>query len=129
MVQQQTPLRIFLVEDSAPIRERIAAMLADRGISVVGAAATPQDSIDGILAARPDVVVLDVQLEGGSGLQVLRAVHPVEPGIAFVVFSNNVGLAYRKRYLGEGAVGFLDKSSEFDQLAEAVALASQHTLH
>ena len=71
-------------------------MLADRGISVVGAAAT-QDSIDGILAARPDVVVLDVQLEGGSGLQVLRAVHPVEPGIAFVVFSNNVGLAYRKR--------------------------------
>ena len=39
-------------------------------MTVVGQARTPQDSISGILAAYPDVVVLDVQLEGGSGLQV-----------------------------------------------------------
>ena len=91
--------------------------------------AVPQGSIDGILAARPDVVVLDVQLEGGSGLQVLRAVHQAAPEIAFVVFSNNSGPAYRKRYLGEGAVGFLDKSTEFDQLTRAVANASHPAAH
>lgn len=94
-------------------------------MTVVGQAETPQDSIDGILAARPDVVVLDVQLEGGSGLQVLRAVRLATPSIAFVVFSNNSGPGYRKCYLGEGAENFLDKSSEFDQLAHAVAKASQ----
>lgn len=129
MAQRHSPLRIFLVEDSAPLRERIAAMLATSEVSIIGEAATPQASIDGILAARPDVVVLDVQLEGGSGLQVLRAVHPVAPDIAFVVFSNNAGAAYRKRYLGEGAVKFLDKSSEFDQLALAVAQAPRQALH
>ena len=107
------------------IRERVAAMLEARAMDVVGHAPTPRDSIAGILAARPDVVVLDVQLEGGSGLEVLRAVRQAEPGIAFVVFSNNAAPAYRKRYLGEGALRFLDKTTEFDQLPAAVERASQ----
>ena len=50
---------------------------------------------------------------------------PAEPSIAFIVLSNNSGPAYRKRYLGEGARQFLDKSSEFDQLVDAVVLESQ----
>jgi len=65
-------------------------------------------------------VVLDVQLLGGTGLQVLRAVRAVNPAIAFVVLSNNADPAYRNFYLGEGANRFLDKSTEFDQLVDAV---------
>jgi len=125
MPQRNVPVRVFLADDSALIRERVSAMLCARAMAVVGQAETPQASIDGILAAKPDVVVLDVQLEGGSGLQVLRAVREAAPEIAFVVFSNNAGPAYRKRYLGEGAQRFLDKSTEFDQLVRAVEKASQ----
>lgn len=110
------------------IRERIAVLLGAAAITVVGEAATPQASIAGILSAGPDVVVLDVQLEGGSGLQVLRAVRLAAPGIAFVVFSNNSAQAYRKRYLDEGAYRFLDKSTEFDQLAQTVASASERAV-
>jgi two-component system response regulator DesR len=127
MPQRTDPVRVFLADDSAPIRARVADMLAAGSMSVVGQAETPQGSIDGILAAHPDVVVLDIQLEGGSGLDVLRAVRKAEPGIAFVVFSNNSGAAYRKRYLGEGACSFLDKTAEFDQLVPAVRNASHHT--
>ena len=65
------------------------------------------------------------RVEGGTGLQVLKAVKSADPGVAFVVFSNNSAPAYRKRYLGEGAVRFLDKSTEFDQLAQAVATAGR----
>jgi len=120
-------VKVFLADDSAMIRERVAAMLAACAMDIVGQAETPQGSIDGILAAHPDVVVLDVQLEGGTGLEVLRAVRAAEPDIAFVVFSNNAGPAYRKRYLGEGARQFLDKTTEFDQLVTAVEHASHHT--
>jgi DNA-binding NarL/FixJ family response regulator len=127
MTATQVPVKVFLVDDSALIRERVAAMLAACEMDIVGAAQTPEASIDGILASHPDVVVLDVQLDGGTGLQVLRAVRQAEPDIAFVVFSNNAGPAYRKRYLGEGAERFLDKTTEFDQLAIAVERASQHT--
>lgn len=108
------------------IRERVAGLLTERSMTVVGQAQTPQGSIDGILAAHPDVVVLDVQLDGGSGLQVLRAVRKAEPGIAFVVFSNHSGPAYRKLYLKEGAERFLDKSDEFEQLVLAVQRAGSH---
>jgi two-component system response regulator DesR len=124
-----TSLRVFLADDSAPIRERVARLLSVQSIAVVGEAETPQASIDGILAAQPDVVVLDCQLEGGTGLQVLRAVREARPGIAFVVFSNNSAPAYRKRYLGEGACCFLDKSTEFDRLAGAVAQACARQVH
>ena len=117
------PLKIFLADDSALIRTRVAAMLGAPVMDIVGQAETPQACIEGILATRPDVVVLDVQLEGGQGLEVLNAVHPVAPQIAFVVFSNNSGPAYRKRYLQAGAVRFLDKSTEFDQLPQAVTSA------
>jgi two-component system response regulator DesR len=127
MPERNVPVKVFLADDSAMIRDRVAAMLVDRSMDIVGQAETPQGSIDGILAAHPDVVVLDVQLDGGTGLEVLRAVRQVDPRIAFVVFSNNAGPAYRKRYLGEGAQRFLDKTTEFDQLVVAVENASRPT--
>lgn len=115
--------KVFLADDSVAIRERVSSMLGAAAMAVVGEGATPQACIDGILAAQPDVVVLDVQLEGGTGLQVLRAVRSADPAVAFVVFSNNSAPAYRRRYLDEGAACFLDKSTESDQLAQAVAAA------
>jgi DNA-binding NarL/FixJ family response regulator len=121
-------LKVFLADDSGPIRARVAGMLVPK-VTVVGEGATPQSCIDGILATHPDVVVVDVQLEGGQGLEVIRAVRAADPGIAFVVFSNNSGPAYRKRYLGAGATRFLDTSTEFDQLAAAVQAAPQSIQH
>ena len=118
-------MKVFLADDSAMIRERVAAMLAARDMAVIGEAETPGGCIEGILDVRPDVVVLDVQLEGGTGLQVLRAVREAQPGIAFIVLSNSASEPYRRRYLGAGAGRFLDKSSEFDQLAAAIA-ATRH---
>lgn len=127
MPTSNLPVKVFLADDSAMIRERVAAMLAAGAMSVVGEAVSPQASIQGILAAHPDVVVLDIQLDGGSGLEVLKAVRLADPAIAFVVFSNNSAPAYRKRYLAEGASRFLDKATEFDQLVPAIHHASQHT--
>ncbi|MBC7469229.1 MAG: response regulator transcription factor [Ramlibacter sp.] len=122
MVQSNhKPLRVFLADDSRLIRERVAALLTAAQMVVVGEASTPAGSIDGILSVRPHVVVLDVQLDGGTGLEVLRVLRSAAPEISVIVFSNNASPAYRKRYLSYGAAGFLDKSIEFDQLAQAVA--------
>ena len=121
-------LKVFLADDSAAIRARVADLLAGR-TRIVGEAETPQACIDGILATRPDVVVLDVQLDGGPGLDVLRAVRQAAPQVAFVVFSNNAGPAYRKRYLAAGATLFLDKSSDAALLPNAVHTASQSLPH
>lgn len=116
--------RVFLADDSDLIRSRVSALLTENAMEVVGEATTPARCISGILASGAQVVVLDAQLDGGSGLEVLRAVRQVDPDIAFVVFSNNSAPAYRKRYLGEGAVSFLDKSCDFEQLPTAIHAAS-----
>lgn len=126
---RNAPARVFLADDSGPIRARVMALLDAHAVSVVGEAATPQACIAGILASQPQVVVLDIQLEGGTGLEVLRAVRAAAPQIAFVVFSNNAGPAYRKKYLVEGATAFLDKSSDFERLPGAIAEARVRPLH
>ena len=116
--------RVYLADDSGVIRDRVAALLHAHQLSVVGHAATPKACIAGILASRPDVVVLDIQLEGGSGLQVLKVVRAADPAIAFIVFSNIANPTYRKRYLREGAAAILDKNSDFERLPAAIEAAA-----
>ena len=99
MPSNSVPLTVFLADDSAPIRLRVKEMLREQGLTVVGEAETPQSCINAILQLLPDVVVLDIQLRDGSGMQVLREVRKAAPGVALVVFSNNASPAYRKRYL------------------------------
>ncbi|MEJ8836062.1 response regulator [Ramlibacter sp. AN1133] len=129
MPTSNASLKVFLAEDSAPIRERLHGVFARAHMDVIGEAATPEGAIDQILALHPDVVVLDVQLEGGTGMQVLKAVRQADPKVAFVVFSNSSTGVYRNRYLKEGATSFVDKSTEFDQLPQAVASAGARTVH
>jgi two-component system response regulator DesR len=129
MDSSHSPVKVFLADDSALIRARVAAMLGAPPMTIVGESPTPQGAIDGILATHPDVVVLDAQLDGGTGLDVLRAVHPAAPDIAFIVFSNSSAPAYRQKYLAAGAVRYLDKNAEFDQLAQAVTDAGRRPAH
>jgi len=113
--------RIFLVEDSAAIRTRLAAMLAKiAGLSIVGEADGPQDAIAGIIRTLPNCVVLDLQLFGGSGIEVLRAIKPVYPAIAFIVLTNKSEPQYRRFCMSHGADVFLDKSTEFEKVKELV---------
>ncbi|MGE4240799.1 response regulator [Ramlibacter sp.] len=116
---QSHAVKVYLADDSAAIRVRVRSLL-EGGAEVIGEGATPAECVEGILRTRPDVVVLDVQLEGGPGLQVLKAVRHAAPDVGFVVFTNNSGPAYRKRYLAEGAYRFLDKSGDTAALPVAV---------
>ncbi|SDM44219.1 Response regulator receiver domain-containing protein [Polaromonas sp. JS666] len=120
MQDSTSPTQVFLADDSALSRRRVAEMLTAQGMVVAGQADTPESAISGILAVRPDAVVLDVQFEKGTGLQVLRAVLKAAPGIPFIILSNHAEPAYRARYLAEGAACFLDKHTEFYQLAGQV---------
>src|SRR5262245_43156705 len=115
-------LRIFLVEDSLVIRQRIAAMLYGiSGVDLVGEAETPTQATLGILARNPDAVVLDLQLRGGSGLEVLKTVHPEKPEIVFIVLTNHSTPAYERQCLHHGASHFIDKSLHFEDVTRIVA--------
>lgn len=112
--------RVFLADDSALSRRRVAEMLTAQGVVVAGQADTPESAVSGILATQPDVVVLDVQFGKGTGMQVLQAVRKAAPLIPFIILSNHAEAAYRARYLAAGAACFLDKHAEFYRLGGAV---------
>jgi DNA-binding NarL/FixJ family response regulator len=122
------PTRVFLVEDSAPIRERLAGMLGEiAGVQLVGEADTAAAAAAGILRTRPDFVVLDIRLAQGSGLDVLREVHPQAPQIEFIVLTNFADPQYQKICMEAGASHFIDKSTEIAQVKLVIAArAEQH---
>ena len=115
-------MEIFLVEDSAMVRDRLHQMLSRLpGAQVTGHATRPQAAIRDILNAKPDVVVLDLKLDGGSGFEVLREVHEREPGIDFYMLSNFASEPYRRYATRLGALDFFDKSSEFERVRDVLA--------
>lgn len=122
MQHTASPTRVFLADDSALSRRSVAEMLTARGVVVAGQADTPESAVSGILATQPDVVVLDVQFEKGTGMQVLQSVLKTTQDIPFIILSNHAEAAYRARYLAAGAACFLDKHAEFYQLGDAVAM-------
>ena len=110
---------VFLVEDSLAIRARLAATVrAIKGAELVGEAGTVGAAIDGIRAKRPGAVILDLQLEDGSGLEVLRAVHPAAPALHVAVLTNYATDQHRRACMNAGAEFFLDKSSDFARIRE-----------
>jgi len=115
-------LKVFIVEDSASIRERLTELMGEiDGAAVVGFADTPSDAIAGILNTRPDCVVLDYQLLGGTCVDVLHAVHPKAPSVVFVVLTNHANPQYRRLCLKAGANWFFDKSTEFRKLKGVIS--------
>ena len=103
------------------LRERLQGILGSiAGAQTVGHAGRVNEAIEAILAARPDLVVLDIQLEDGSGFEVMRAVRATLPQTRFYVLTNFANEAYRRKAESLGARGFFDKSNDIDRLREAI---------
>ncbi len=117
----ETKLKVFIIDDSAPVRERLVRMLNDiRGVQVVGQAADAPQTLTTILEAKPDVVILDIRLPGGNGITVLRRLQKEQPAPKVIMLTNYTFEQYRRTSLAAGASYFFDKSVEFDKVREAL---------
>jgi DNA-binding NarL/FixJ family response regulator len=108
-----TPTRrtVFIVEDSPIVRRRLVALMGEiPGVSVVGQADTQEDAATGILREQPDWVLLDIQLIGGTGIEVLRRVRARVPGTRFIVLTHLDNPQYRRICMQAGADYFFDKT-------------------
>jgi len=116
-----TDMKVFVVEDSAAVRERLVEMIREiDDVEVVGEAATYDAAVDGIMSTRPDVAVLDIKLadDRGSGIDVLSQVRKGLPAIKAIVLSNYATPQHIKASSDAGAEYFLDKSADFERITE-----------
>jgi DNA-binding NarL/FixJ family response regulator len=117
-----TRTRVYVVDDLPSMRARLAELLHEiDGVDIVGEAGDPEAAIAGILDQRPEFVLLDYQLEGGTALDVLRVAHAQVPDTVFIVLTNHASPPYRRACTKAGAQYFFDKSSEFGRISTVIS--------
>ena len=114
-------ISVFFVDDLPSMRERLRELLDDMvGVTIVGDAGSLEEATAGILRTHPDCVLLDYQIDGGTGVQLLHAVRPRSPRTEFIVLTNHATDQHRRACLEAGARFFLDKSAEFGCIGAAI---------
>ncbi|MBI2296076.1 MAG: response regulator transcription factor [Betaproteobacteria bacterium] len=112
-------MKVFVVEDSAMVRERLVEMISEiEGVDVVGEAGTYDTAVTGILATRPDVAILDINLSPGNGIEVLAHVKRRLPDLRGIMLTNYDTPQHVKASADAGAEYFLDKSVDFERIPE-----------
>lgn len=110
-------MRVFITDDSKIVVERLADLLKDvSGVKVVGQAGNALEAVLSIHETNPDAVILDLQMPGGSGLDVLRAIRRGHPRLQVLICTNFAYPQYRDKCMAAGANYFLDKSADFDKI-------------
>lgn len=114
-------IRVGIVEDIEEIRNAVAALLLwDKDFELVITLHRAEDALDTIPALQPDIVIMDINLPGISGIECIRRIKPQCPDTQFMIFTiyendENIFTA-----LEAGASGYLLKKSSMPQIAEAL---------
>ena len=112
----------MLVEDSDAVRNRLRQILADlEPFRIVGEYETASDAIAAIGQATPDVLLLDIKLRVGNGIEVLRHVRQQAADTTVIVFSQHDEPGYREQFQHAGAQFFFNKTCEAGKLIAILA--------
>jgi len=114
-------MNVFLVDDSAIIRERLKRMLAImEQVKVIGEAGVVPQAMDAILEQKSDVVLLDIPSSKGDGLKMLQRLKKAKPAPAVIIMTEDLHPLVRQKYLEAGADFLFDKPTEFEQVVPAL---------
>lgn len=114
-------IRIFLIDDHSIVRESMARAFADQpDLTVVGEAATAADGLAGAVAARPDVLVVDLHLPDRDGPDLIAALRAALPSARLVVVSGYDDEYRVTEALRAGAHGYLLKASSVEELLAGI---------
>lgn len=124
MPAKQEPIKIFLVDDHSVVRQGTRDMLeAHDQLSVVGEADTG-DNLAGLLKIKkPDMLLLDINLPGKNGLDILAEIKPQFPELKIILFTAHTDLQYIRKGTTLKADGYLSKTVTQEQLQQAVIAA------
>ncbi|MDX2109660.1 MAG: response regulator [Verrucomicrobiota bacterium] len=110
---------VLLVDDDEVFRERLARALRVREFAVTTAADVPQ-ALDMVRIHPPAMAVVDLRMPGGSGLELVRVLHALDPLIRIVVLTGFGSIANALEAIRMGASDYLTKPADADQVAAAL---------
>jgi DNA-binding NarL/FixJ family response regulator len=114
-------IKLLIADDSSLLQGYLTDTVRRfQEIRIVGHAGDVPQAVESVAKLRPDVVILDIQMPGGSGIDVLETIKKSKPSPIVIMFTNYPYPQYRKKCLAAGADFFFDKSLEFDALTDTL---------
>jgi DNA-binding NarL/FixJ family response regulator len=118
-------LRVFILDDHELVRRGLQELLEGEGFEVVGTSGTAAEATRRIPALKPDVSVLDVRLPDGTGIEVCRDVHSVDPSLACVMLTSYDDDQSLRGAVLAGASGYVLKEIRGTELVTALRRAAR----
>jgi len=120
-------VRVLIVDDSAIVRERLKDMLSEvMGVENISQAKNSPEAISSFQKLNPEVVILDIRMPGGSGIEVLQKIKKSNQPPLVIVLTNYPYPQYRRKCIEAGADFFFNKSTEFEKVTEVLKQFSQN---
>jgi len=114
-------IKIIIVDDHAIVRVGLRKILKDEpDIEVIGEADGADNLFSFLKITQPDIVLLDISMDGKNGLDIVKEIKQDYPQIKTLMLSMHPGELYAVRSIKAGAVGYITKEAASDQLVEAI---------
>ena len=114
-------LRILLVDDHPLFRQSLQVLLTARGYSIVGSAGDGFEALTQARTAKPDLILMDIDMPGCDGLTATRLIKAEMPGVRIVMLTVSASDDHLFDAIKSGACGYLLKSQSADRFLELVA--------
>jgi len=113
--------KIFIVDDHAILRQGLAQLINhEEDMLAVGEAGNAKEALEGIEKEKPDVVLMDISLEGTSGLELTKTILAKQPKMLILIISMYDESIYVERVLRAGAKGYLTKREASNHAISAI---------
>ena len=113
-------MRVLIADDHAIVRKGLRQIAEESQQIAVGEACDGQEALDKVRGERWDALVLDINMPGRHGLDVLQAIHDLQPALPVLILSVHPEDQYAIRVLRAGAAGYINKDAAPDELVHAL---------
>jgi len=122
---EMDPIDVLLVDDHAIWRGGVRSMLEDTEFRVIGEASNGKDAVDAARALHPRMVLLDIRMGGGDGLEALESLKQEHPDMAVIMLTTYDNPTFMARAVACGAAGYLLKGIEREEMLSSLRAVSQ----
>ena len=114
-------IKVLLVDDHPLVREGLVNLISQEAdLQICGEAGNEPQALELIRTVRPDVAIVDISLETGSGIELIKSIKAMFPAVTVLVLSMHDELLYAERALRAGARGYVMKREAAKKVIEAI---------
>lgn len=119
-------MKVLIADDSRVVRERMRLLLAEvQSVEMIGEAENVQQAIEQVRQLVPDIVILDMRMPGGSGIDVMKQIEKKNHVPLIIMLTNFSHPLQKRKCMEAGADYFFDKSAEFERVVDILKSATE----